>query len=242
MQVVSSNEKTEQALSSQLVIVDNDPFLRETLCQQLVLEGFRNVMGVGFVANLDDMIFEVNPDLILLSTQMPDGNSVDICRRLRRNGFSKPIVLLIPKGAEHGITFGLEAGADDYITKPLRVVELIALIRSKLFQTRTFNNARFEIGRLWFDPGNKMLFETDSERMQALTEKETTILKFLYLAFPDDVSKAQILSEVWGFQDGVSTHTLETHIYRLRQKMTQLTDEQMVVTTEKGYRLADSIS
>ena len=87
-----------------------------------------------------------------------------------------------------------------------------------------------------------MLFETDSERMQALTEKETTILKFLYLAFPDDVSKAQILSEVWGFQDGVSTHTLETHIYRLRQKMTQLTDEQMVVTTEKGYRLADSIS
>ncbi len=242
MQVVSSNEKTELALSSQLVIVDNDPFLRETLCQQLALEGFCNIIEVGFVANLADMTFRINPDLILLNTQMPDGNSVDICRRLRRNGFSNPIVLLIPKGAEHDIALGLEAGADDYIIKPLRLVELIALIRSKLCQTRTLNNVRLEIGSLCFDPGNKMLFETDSERMQALTEKESTILKFLYLAFPGDVSKAQILSEVWGFQEGVSTHTLETHIYRLRQKMTQLTDEQMVVTTEKGYRLADSIS
>ena len=98
---------------------------------------------------------------------------------------------------------------------------------------------QFEIGNLSFEPANKMLFDIGSDSMQTLTEKETTILKFLYQAFPSDMSKAQILSEVWGLQNTVSTHTLETHIYRLRQKIRQLTDKQLVLTTENGYRLAD---
>ena len=75
--------------------------------------------------------------------------------------------------------------------------------------------------------------------MQKLTEKETTILKLFISGFPGDISKAHILAEVWGFQNTVSTHTLETHIYRLRQKISLLTDKQLVLTTEKGYRLAD---
>ena len=98
---------------------------------------------------------------------------------------------------------------------------------------------QFEIGNLSFAPANKMLCDIDSDSVQTLTEKETTILKFLYQAFPSDISKAHILAEVWGFQNTVSTHTLETHIYRLRQKISQLTDKQLVLTTENGYRLAD---
>ncbi|NBP49313.1 MAG: winged helix family transcriptional regulator, partial [Alphaproteobacteria bacterium] len=101
------------------------------------------------------------------------------------------------------------------------------------------DDARFEIGNLSFVPANKMLHEIGTDRMQALTEKESTILKFLYRAFPNDVTKSQILAEVWGFQNGVSTHTLETHIYRLRQKISRLTKEPLVLTTEKGYRLSD---
>ena len=84
-----------------------------------------------------------------------------------------------------------------------------------------------------------MLYETHSDRMQTLTEKEATILKFLYHAFPNDVTKDELLAEVWGFQNGVTTHTLETHIYRLRQKISRLTKKQLVLTIEKGYRLAD---
>ena len=226
-------------LSSRILIVENNSLFRATLCQQLALEGFNNVIEVGLLANFDDTLSDTNPDLILLSIQMPDGNSVELCQRLRRNGFSKSIVMLIPKGAENSIVLGLEAGANHYITKPLRMVELIALIRSQLFLPGTLDDMQLEIGNLSFEPANKMLFDIASDSMQALTEKETTILKFLYQAFPSGISKAQILAEVWGFQNTVSTHTLETHIYRLRQKISHLTDRKLVLTTENGYRLAD---
>ncbi len=239
MQVMSPNERKEMVLSSRILIVEDNSFFRAILCQQLTLEGFKHVIEIGFLANFDNTLRDANPDLVLLSSQMPDGNSMDICRRLRSNGFFKSIVMLIPKGADDAIALGLEAGASNYITKPLRIAKLIALIRSQLFQIGTFDDMQFEIGHLSFEPANKMLFDIDSDRMQTLTEKETTILKFLYQSFPSDMSKAQILAEVWGFQNTVSTHTLETHIYRLRQKIRQLTDKQLVMTTENGYRLTD---
>lgn len=239
MQVLSSNEKKELALSSRIFIVDNNSLLSATLCQQLALEGFNDVIEVGIADSLDNMLCSLNPDLVLLNFQMPESISIDICRKLRRNGFSKSIVMLIAKGADNAIALGLEAGADDYITKPFRMVELLALIRSQLCRLQKNDDMRFEIGSLSFAPANKTLSEIGSESMLTLTEKETTILKFLYQAFPNDISKAQILAEIWGFKNTVSTHTLETHIYRLRQKITQLTDKQVVLTTEKGYRLTD---
>ena len=239
MQVLSLNEKKEMDLSSRILIVENNSLFSATLCQQLALEGFKNVAEVGLLANFDNVFRDVNPDLVLLSIHMPDGDSYDICRKLRNNGFFKSIILLIPKGAEDAIALGLEAGANNYAIKPLRMVELIALIRSQLFQPRASDDMQFEIGSLSFAPANKMLCNIDSDSVQKLTEKETTILKFLCQAFPGDISKAHILAEVWGFQNTVSTHTLETHIYRLRQKISLLTDKQLVLTTENGYRLAD---
>ena len=239
MQVLSPSRGKEAVSSSRLLIVDDDAYFRATLRQQLAVEGFNDVFEVGVVADLDNALSHANPDLILLDIQMPDGNGIDICQRLRRNGFAKPIVMLTAKGAEGDIVLGLEAGANDYITKPLRLGELVARIRTQLRQFRASDDARFEIGNLSFVPANKMLHEIGSERMQALTEKEATILKFLYWAFPNDVTKDELLAEVWGFQNGVSTHTLETHIYRLRQKISRLTKKQLVLTIEKGYRLAD---
>src|SRR6056300_1376244 len=239
MQVLFPSRDKEAVSSSRLLIVDDDAYLRATLRQQLAVEGFNDVFEVGVVADLDNVLSHANPDLILLDIQMPDGNGIDICQRLRRNGFAKPIVMLTAKGAEGDIVLGLEVGANDYITKPLRLGELIMRIRTQLRQFRASDDARFEIGNLSFVPANKMLHEIGSDRMQALTEKEATILKFLYRAFPDDVTKDELLAEVWGFQNGVSTHTLEAHIYRLRQKISRLTKKQLVLTIEKGYRLAD---
>ena len=239
MQVLSPSRGKEAVSSSRLLIVDDDAYLRATLRQQLAVEGFSDVFEVGGVADLDNALSHANPDLILLDMQMPDGNGIDICQRLRRNGFAKPIIMLTAKGAEGDIVLGLEAGANDYIIKPLRFSELIALIQTQLRQFRASDDARFEIGNLSFVPANKMLHEIGSDQMQALTEKEATILKFLYRAFPNDVTKDELLAEVWGFQNGVSTHTLETHIYRLRQKISRLTKKQLVLTIEKGYRLAD---
>jgi DNA-binding response OmpR family regulator len=239
MQVLSTSGGKDAVSSSRLLIVDDDAYLRATLRQHLAVEGFNDVFEVGIFADLDNALSYANPDLILLDIQMPDGNGIDICQRLRRNGFAKPIVMLTAKGAEGDIVLGLEAGANDYITKPLRLGELVVRIRTQLRQFRALDDARFEIANLSFVPANKMLHEIGSDRTQALTEKEATILKFLYRAFPNDVTKEELLAEVWGFRNGVSTHTLETHIYRLRQKISRLTKKQLILTIEKGYRLAD---
>ena len=216
MQVLSPSSGKEAVSPSRLLIVDDDAYLRATLRQQLLVEGFNDVFDVGVIADLDNVLSHANPDLILLDIQTPDGNGIDICQRLRRNGFAKPIVILTAKGAEGDIVLGLEAGANDYIIKPLRLSELIARIRTQLRQFRASDDAQFEIGNLSFLPANKMLHDTGSDRVQALTEKEATILKFLYRASPNDVTKDELLAEVWGFQNGVSTHTLETHICRNR--------------------------
>ena len=103
MQVLSTNEKKESFLSNRLLIVDDNASLRAILCQQLAFEGFRNVLETGVVSNLHDMICNEDPDLILLNIQMPDGNSINICRKLRYNGFTKPILMLARKGAHEDI-------------------------------------------------------------------------------------------------------------------------------------------
>ena len=177
MQVLSLNEKKEIVLSSRILIVENNPLFRTTLCQQLAFEGFSNVTEVGFLANFNDIFCDLKPDLVLLSIQMPDGNSLDLCRRLRSNGFSKSIIMLIPRDVDDAIALSLEAGANSYMSKPLRMVELIALIRSELLRPRTFDDLQYEIGSLSFEPANKMLFDIASDSKQTLTEKETIILK-----------------------------------------------------------------
>ena len=220
-----------------LLIVDDDAYLRTSLRQQFVAEGFQNIFDVGSVTELNAALKNANPDLILLDIHMPDGNGLDICKRLRSDGFTKSILILTDKNAESDVIEGLESGADDYVTKPLRMGELMTRIYSQLQQLKVSDDARFELADLNFVPANKMLHQLGRGQMQALTEKETTILTFLYRAYPESVTKNELLTEVWGMQNGLTTHTLETHIYRLRQKIGRLTKTPIVITTENGYRL-----
>ena len=237
MQDLEIHMAEDVVLMSRLLIVNDDAYLRATLRQQFAAEGFSNIFEIGFATDLDPILTRFTPDLILLDVHLPDGNGVDICQRLRRSGFSKPIIMLTAKDAGDDIVRGLEAGANDYVTKPLRMRELLACIRKQLRQLQASDDARFDFGNLSFVSANKMLHHKGLDKMLSLTEKEAMILKFLYQASPKDVSKQEILGEVWGYRNGVSTHTLETHIYRLRQKIACLSDRQLVVTTDRGYRL-----
>ena len=237
MQGLSKRTTKDLGISSRLLIVDGDVYLRTSLRQQFVAEGFQNVVDVGSVIELNAALKDANPDLILLDIQMPDGDGVEICKRLRSDGFTKPILLMTAKNIESDIIEGLEAGANDYVTKPLRMGELLARIHTQLQQLKSLDDARFKLADLNFVPASKMLHKIGCGRMQALTEKETTILKFLFCAFPKSVTKDELLTEVWGMQNGLTTHTLETHIYRLRQKIGRLTKAPIVITTQNGYRL-----
>jgi DNA-binding response OmpR family regulator len=132
---------------------------------------------------------------------------------------------------------GLESGANDYIAKPFRFAVLLARIRAQLRQHEASEDAVFSVGPYSFRPGSKMLTTAAAKKVR-LTEKETAILRFLYRAGQMPVSRETLLQEVWGYNSGVTTHTLETHIYRLRQKIEKdAANPEILVTEAGGYKL-----
>ena len=147
--------------------------------------------------------------------------------------------MLTGQDSEQDIIMGLEAGANDYIAKPMRMGELLARMKTHLRQHRLSDDASFDINGLDFIPSAKTIASRTTASKVKLTEKETMILKLLNKNAPHMVMREDMLSEIWGFQKGLTTHTLETHIYRLRQKLARITDEPVIITAQDGYRLAD---
>ena len=225
-------------ISSRILIVDDDDHLREVLISQLSHEGVASLAEAVRASDALDKVDQFKPDLILLDIQLPDGNGFDICKKLRERGFEKPIIMLTGQQEETDIIKGLDTGANDYIAKPMRFGEVLARIRAQLRQYKSSDDVRFTNHDVEFQPASKTLTSLDNQRIVVLTEKETMILKKLFRIWPESVSKDMLLSEVWGYQNMIATHTLETHIYRLRQKIARLTDQPIVETTQDGYRLA----
>jgi DNA-binding response OmpR family regulator len=220
-----------------LLIIDDDDDLREALAEQLALhEEFRTVQA----ANATDGIRlgrEVRADLILLDVDLPDMDGREACRELRKAGVSTPIILLTGQSSEADTVKGLEAGANDYVTKPFRFAVLLARIRAHLRSHEQSEDAVFRIGPYEFRPAGKVMID-DKGRKIRLTEKETSILKYLYRAGAKAVMREELLAEVWGYNAGVTTHTLETHIYRLRQKIEPEPGQaRLLLTDTGGYRL-----
>ena len=220
------------------MLIDDDDALRSVLRQQFEAEGLSAIHDAASAPTAFDTIDDFAPDIVLLDVQLPDGNGFDICRTLRNRGFDKPILMLTGQDAEDDIVQGLEAGANDYIAKPMRMGELLARMNTHLRQHKLSDDARFEIQGLDFVPSQKTIASRANGTKIILTEKETMVLKMLNKNAPEAVSREALLSEIWGFQKGLTTHTLETHIYRLRQKLTRLTTEPVVETTQDGYQLA----
>ena len=161
----------------------------------------------------------------------------DVCRLLRKQGVKAPVIMLTAHSGDADTILGLDSGANDYITKPFRLGVLMARLRAQLRQFELSDDAVFQVGPYSFKPAAKMLVRGDSRKIH-LTEKETAILKYLYRIGDSPVSREVLLDEVWGYNAGVTTHTLETHIYRLRQKIEPKPGETTLLVTEPGgYRL-----
>ncbi|NBB52831.1 response regulator [Rhizobium sp. CRIBSB] len=220
-----------------LLIIDDDDDLREALAEQLALnEEFRPVQAATAADGIR-LGRESRADLILLDVDLPDMDGREACRALRAAGVSTPIVMLTGQSSDADTVMGLDAGANDYITKPFRYAVLLARIRAHLRSHEQSEDAIFRIGQYEFRPASKLLLD-DRGRKVRLTEKETNILKYLYRAGAKAVSREELLTEVWGYNAGVTTHTLETHIYRLRQKIEPEPGQaRLLVTDAGGYRL-----
>jgi DNA-binding response OmpR family regulator len=223
-----------------ILIVDDDSQLRETLAEQLEVDGEFSVTEAASIAEAEAKIAGPDSrfDALILDVSLPDGDGRDLCQQLRRRGLKMPIIMLTGSDEEADVVRGLESGANDYIPKPFRLAELLARVRAQL---RTFENSEdavFTIGPYTFRPSAKLLQEPTKNRRIRLTEKEAAILKFLYRAGTKPVARQVLLNEVWGYNAAVTTHTLETHIYRLRQKIEpDPSNARLLVTEGGGYRL-----
>jgi DNA-binding response OmpR family regulator len=226
-----------------ILIVDDDAVLREELATQLSVDGEFAAAEAGTVAEAAGKLSASEPryDALILDVSLPDGDGRDFCADLRRQGNRIPIIMLTGSDEEADVVRGLDAGANDYIAKPFRLNELLARLRAQLRSFENSEDAVFTIGPYTFRPSAKLLQDVAKNRRIRLTEKEAAILKFLYRAGSKPVARQVLLNEVWGYNANVTTHTLETHIYRLRQKIEpDPTNSRLLITEGGGYRLLPS--
>jgi DNA-binding response OmpR family regulator len=229
-----------------ILLVNNDNNLRSTLAEQISLHQEFSVTTINCSI---EAILAIKPDLIDLviiddgvskSVYLPEIaedkiNGYAALKTIRNNEFKSPIIFLATTDAE--AVLGLEAGANDYVVKPFRFAVLLARVRTHLRQYEASEDAVFQVGPYSFRPSAKLLITQEGIKLR-LTEKETAILRYLYRAGDKITGRNVLLQEVWGYNSQVATHTLETHIYRLRQKIEiDPTTAQLLITEAGGYRL-----
>ncbi|GAN69045.1 response regulator transcription factor [Acetobacter orleanensis] len=228
-----------------ILVVDDDRILRQTLVEQLQLEGEFTVQEASSLAEAREKLKapDCRFDALLLDVSLPDGDGRDFCAELRKDGLRMPIIMLTGSDDEADIVRGLDAGANDYVAKPFRIAELLARLRAQMRLFENSEDAVFSVGPYTFRPSAKLLQEPLKNRRIRLTEKETAILKFLYRAGTRPVPRQVLLNEVWGYNAAVTTHTLETHIYRLRQKIEpDPANASLLITEGGGYRLNPEVA
>ncbi|KAA2313460.1 DNA-binding response regulator [Pseudooceanicola sediminis] len=220
-----------------ILLVDDDDDLREALSEQLVMtedfDVFEASNGAGAMQKVKEGLF----DLVILDVGLPDTDGRELCRLMRKQGVKSPVLMLTGHDSDADTILGLDSGANDYVTKPFKFPVLLARIRAQLRQHEQSEDAVFQLGPYSFRPAMKILVTEDEKKIR-LTEKETNILKYLYRSADGVVARDVLLHEVWGYNAGVTTHTLETHIYRLRQKIElDPSNARLLVTESGGYRL-----
>jgi DNA-binding response OmpR family regulator len=219
-----------------ILLVDDDDALRVTLSEQLEAEFDVSQARTGSEA-LSRAASDLH-DIIVLDVGLPDADGRDVCRQLRQMGVRTPVIMLTAADSEADTIRGLDSGANDYVSKPFRIGVLLARIRAQLRQYERSEDAIFAIGPYSFRPSAKLMVHKETKKKVRLTEKEASILKYLLRAGSIVIGRDVLLNEVWGYNSGVTTHTLETHVYRLRQKIERDPSKAALLVTEQGgYRL-----
>ncbi|MBB6260878.1 DNA-binding response OmpR family regulator [Paenochrobactrum gallinarii] len=220
-----------------ILIVDDDEDLRAILVEQLELAKEFQIRQEATAAKAMEAIKGNIIDLLIMDVGLPDMDGREAVKQLRLSGFKAPVIMLTGHDTEADTILGLESGANDYVTKPFRFAVLLARIRAQLRQYEQSEDATFVVGPYTFKPGQKLLLDEKGVKIR-LTEKEAAIIKYLYRSGTQVVGRDELLEEVWGYNSGVTTHTLETHVYRLRQKIEKdPSNVSLLVTESGGYKL-----
>ena len=228
------------AAKRSILIVEDDAAVQEVLADHLAGEHGFTIFTAETLDEAEKIIDEEGRpfDAVILDVGMPDGDGRDFCADLRRNGHKMPVIMLTGRDGERDIVRGLDSGANDYIAKPFRLNELSARLRAQWRAFDSSDEATFSLGPFTFWPAKKLLHDPTNNRRIRLTSKEVEILRYLYRSETRLVDRDILLHELWGHNAAVTTHTLETHIYRLRQKI-ELDPRfpALLVLENGGYRL-----
>ena len=223
--------------STKILLINNDKDLGEALAFQLTLDKKYEIVETSGETSAFSQINNNFCDLVIVNSQSSALNGYNLIKSLRLAGFKKPIIMLIKQNSNLDIADDQNRKADEYINKPFRYPVLLKSIETQLHKFKKSENTKYSIGNYIFKPKSKIL-ESNKKRSIRLTEKENNILKFLYKHIGNIVSRETLLHEVWGYNSKVTTHTLETHIYRLRQKIEDDPSEACLLITETGgYKL-----
>jgi DNA-binding response OmpR family regulator len=223
--------------STKILLINNDKDLGEALAFQLTLDKKYEIVETSGETSAFSQISNNFCDLVIVNSQSSALNGYNLIKSLRLAGFKKPIIMLINQNNNLDIADDQNRKADEYINKPFRYPVLLKSIETQLHKFKKSENTKYSIGNYIFKPNSKIL-ESNKKRSIRLTEKENNILKFLYKHIGNIVSRETLLHEVWGYNSKVTTHTLETHIYRLRQKIEDDPSEACFLITETGgYKL-----
>ena len=221
-----------------ILFVSEALLLKELLLDQLQKQGEYLLEESLSVTEAISLIVKEHFDCILIDSSLADVSLSNLCKNIRQEGVRSPIILVAEELGEDVAIAALDAGANDYVLKPFKINVLVAKIRSNIRQFEQSEFAILRFGRFSFKPCDKILLNNSSKEEVRLTDKETAIIKLLYLSGGEVVTRATLLEEVWGYNTTLTTHTLETHIYRIRQKVGNASSGQDFIATEsEGYRM-----
>jgi DNA-binding response OmpR family regulator len=223
-----------------ILIVDDEPAMVRGLEDNLRFEGYQTLAAVSGQVGLEQA-FREGPDLILLDVAMPGTSGWDVLRALRQKGIDIPVVMLTARGEEADRILGLELGADDYITKPFSLRELLARVRAVLRRPgprQRMDVCQFADTRIHLRA--RQAFRAGIE--VRLTRKEFDLLRYLVEHPGEILTRERLLDEVWGYERFPTTRTVDTHVLRLRQKFERDPErpEHIVTVHGQGYRFAGS--
>lgn len=239
--IKSGNDAAINQMSAltKVLLAEDDDAMRESLIDQLALQEDFETVGAATGAEALKLAGDCHFDIILLDVGLPDMDGRDVCRLLRRKGVFAPIIMLTGMNSDADIILGLDSGANDYITKPFKMGVLLARLRAHLRQHEASEDASFKLGPYLFKPAARQLIQTKTKREIGLSDKECAILKHLYRVGDAVVSCEALYSNVWEHAAPLATHTLQTHIYRLRQKIEpDPANPQIILSEGGGYRVA----
>ncbi|MFW5661532.1 MAG: response regulator transcription factor [Oceanicaulis sp.] len=218
-----------------LLLIDDDELLRDALEEQFTFDGKFKVITAGAARPGMELARRDDVDLIIFDVGLPDLDGREACRMLREAGVKTPIILLTAQSGDADHVLGLRSGADDFLAKPISFMVLLEHVNTHLRRHQHSEDAVLQIGPYRFKPAMKLLIDAAEKKIR-LTEKETSILKYLHRAGGKPVAREELLDQVWGYHAEANTHTLETHVYRLRQKI-EADGRKILITESGGYRL-----